>query len=86
MIQLTRAARNPFENDPPEDEDRRMVIDMQECQLAILFPNHNKHRVHQLDYFAEEMQPNVVGDLQGKLLLNRSFKRIRCIPLNPLIY
>lgn len=41
-----------------------MMIDMKEGQLAILLPNHDKHSVHQLDGFAEHMQPHVVDDLQ----------------------
>lgn len=50
--------------DPAADRHHRVMVQMQERNLPVLFAQHEEHRVQQFDQFAYEIHVNGTGHLQ----------------------
>lgn len=61
--ELTRTRWNPLDADPPEGEHCRMMINVEERELIILFPEDEEEGVAELQDFREVVPPNSVHNL-----------------------
>lgn len=60
---LTLATRYPVQNAPPDVKHGRMVIDMKEGDLIVLFSKNKEDRVQELHKFGEVVPPQDLGYL-----------------------
>ena len=64
---LTRAAGHPAHADPPEHEHGRVVVDVQERDLARLLPQHEEQRVGKLHQLGDVVEPERARDLASRV-------------------
>lgn len=58
--------RHPVHNKPPNIQHRCMVIDMQDGDLMIIFPQNEKEGIHELNEFGEIVPPEDTYDLEKR--------------------
>jgi len=60
---LTVTTRHPVHNKPPNVQHRCVVVDMQNSDLMIIFPQNEKEGIHELNEFGEIVPPEDAYDL-----------------------
>lgn len=63
--ELTRSRGHPLDADPPEGEHRRVMINVKERELIVLFADDEEESVGELQHFREVVPPDCVDDLQS---------------------
>lgn len=63
---LTVTTRHPVHNKPPNVQHRCMVVDMQNSDLMIIFPQNEKEGIHELNEFGEIVPPEDTYDLERR--------------------
>lgn len=61
--ELTRSRGHPLDANPPEGEHRRVMINVEERELIVLFADDEEESVGELQHFREVVPPDCVNDL-----------------------
>lgn len=63
---LTVTTRHPVHNKPPDVQHCCVVVDVQNSDLMIIFPQNEKEGIHELNEFGEIVPPEDTYDLERR--------------------